>query len=173
MLQHVGCEDDIERAILEGQASCWRNLEPDAILQTGLCDFLLADADQVGRNVNADWWIGEVDPLRKGDQDVADPTAEVEDPIVRRDAGCAQDAPIGGVDDPQPAPRKHVAHADPAHAAAEPLTVGLADRGLVDLPVATAHWPTLPAAGTPGRPPRSPPICPTGRTMFGHPQCSG
>src|SRR5205807_9318181 len=54
VLQHMGREDDIERPVVEGQASGRRDLQPNAILHRRPCDFMLADADQLRRDVNAD-----------------------------------------------------------------------------------------------------------------------
>src|ERR1700730_1086064 len=111
--------------------------------------------------------MDEVNPLGKRDQDVADPTTEVQDPILRSDVGRVQDAPVGGVDDPEPAPGKDISHADPSQATAKPLAVGLPDRGLVDVPGLIAHWPTLPAAPPQRQPPRSPTICPPSTPIDG------
>src|ERR1700682_664897 len=104
--------------------------------------------------------MDEVDPLRKGDQDVPDPASEVEHAILGRDARRAQDAPVWSVDHPEAPPGKDIPHADPAQAAGEPLAITIANGGLIDVPGATAHLPTLPAALPPRRLRRSPPICP-------------
>src|SRR2546421_5067575 len=54
VLQYMGREDDIERPVVEGQACGRRDLQPNAILHRRPRDFMLADADQVGRDVNSD-----------------------------------------------------------------------------------------------------------------------
>src|ERR1700694_4264548 len=111
--------------------------------------------------------MAEVSPLRQRDQDVADSTAEVEDPVLRRDVGRTQDAPVRGVDHPQPTPGKDVSHADPSQTTAEPFAVMVADGGLVDAAGLIAHWPTLPAARALGRPPPWRPIFRSAATAAG------
>src|SRR5256885_1698114 len=154
-------ENDIQRAILERQARGRGNLEADADLQAGPRDLSLADPDQVGRDVDADRWVDEVDPFGERDQDVPDPAAEVEHAILARDGGCAQDASVGGIDHPESASGKDVAHAEASQAAGEPLAIAVANGGLVDAASVTAHSPQPPAAPRLARPPQSPSICPT------------
>src|SRR5207244_303675 len=141
VLEDMRREDDVKRLVIEGQPRGGRHLQPDSIAQTGPGDLALADSDQVRRDVDAEQRMGEGNPLRQGDQDVADAAAEVKDAILRRDAGRAQDAPVGGVDHPESASGKHVTHHHAAQPVAEPLTVGLADGGLVHVSGITAHWP--------------------------------
>src|SRR3984893_2210919 len=111
--------------------------------------------------------MAEVSPLCQRDEDVADPATEVEDLVLRRDVGRVQDAPVRGVDHPEPAPGEDVAHTNPPQTTAEPFAVVVANGGLVDVPGVTAHSPTLPVARPPRRPPQSRPICPAATTMDG------
>ena len=100
-------------------------------------------------NDHADLGFGNVKRLRQLAAD-AEAAAIVSldhlDGLVRQAHRRREDAPVRRVDDPEPTPGKNVAHPDPSQTAAEPFTVGSADRVLVDPLAATGHWPTLPAA---------------------------
>ena len=159
MFQHVRRQDDIEHAVLEREVCRRRDLQLDANRQAGPSDLSPADPNQVGRDVDAGRWMDEGDPFGQRDQDVANAAAEVEHPILRRNAGRSQDAPVRGIDHPEAASRKDVPHADAAQAAGEPFAIAVANGGLVDSVGAIAHWPQPPAARRPGRPPRSRSIC--------------
>src|SRR2546421_1379704 len=106
----------------------------------------------------------EVDPFGQRNQNVPNAAAEVEHAILPRDGGRAENAPVGGIDHPEAASGKDVAHPDPAQAAGEPLAIAVANGGFVDPSALIAHWPETLGAPPPVRPPRSRSICQAGAT---------